>query len=381
MVGYDEVRQKFIVGPFKIDYIRSYTKVGGEKVVFSGITGVRLYDQNGKEINGDTWTFEYDKATQINNRSESYEEYNYPYPNEEFYLLIDEKGNEDLKEITKIEIDHQEMNGDAWYTVYEGTYNEIEWKAKYRTNKCMGGVMCPHGIANEHILGHTYYLEAETVTQGRIDSQKLIEVDWVKRYYTKHVQTLDLKLDGNGDKGDDNDDGGDDGDKPGGDDDDENKEDKIRLTMDFEGNIWNDQNENIANGIKEEGEKSVKGVRVTLYSKGENTPTTKVKSSNPTYTDEYGRYKFEEVKAGLYEIEYEYDGQTYRTTKLLTNGSVQDYLANPKKETYANNSKVEETKEARQELNNRYYEISPIGAIGTDGRVTGLEYRESRSNK
>ena len=377
MVGYDEVRQKFIVGPFKIDYIRSYTKVGGEKVVFSGITGVRLYDQNGKEINGDTWTFEYDKATQINNRSESYEEYNYPYPNEEFYLLIDEKGNEDLKEITKIEIDHQEMNGDAWYTVYEGTYNEIEWKAKYRTNKCMGGVMCPHGIANEHILGHTYYLEAETVTQGRIDSQKLIEVDWVKRYYTKHVQTLDLKLDGNGDKGDDNDDGEDDGNNPGGADDDEDKEDKIRLTMDFEGNIWNDQNENIANGIKEEGEKSVKGVRVTLYKKGESTPTTKVGSSNPTYTDEYGRYKFEQVRAGLYEIEYEYDGQTYKTTKLLANGSVQDYLSNPKKETYTNNSKAEETKEARQELNNRYYEISPIGAIGTDGKITGLEYREN----
>ena len=377
MVGYDEVRQKFIVGPFKIDYLRSYTKVGGEKVVFSGITGVRLYDQNGKEINGNTWTFEYDKATQIKNRSESYEEYKYPYPNEEFYLLIDEIGNEDLKEITKIEIDHQEMNGDAWYTVYEGTYNEIEWKAKYRTNKCMGGVMCPHGIANEHILGHTYYLEAETVTQGRIDSQKLIEVDWVKRYYTKHVQTLDLKLDGNGDKGDDNDDGEDDGNNPGGADDDEDKEDKIRLTMDFEGNIWNDQNENIANGIKEEGEKSVKGVRVTLYKKGESTPTTKVGSSNPTYTDEYGRYKFEQVRAGLYEIEYEYDGQTYKTTKLLANGSVQDYLSNPKKETYTNNSKAEETKEARQELNNRYYEISPIGAIGTDGKITGLEYREN----
>ena len=404
IVGYDEVRQKYIVGPFKVDYIRSYTKVGGEKVEFSGITGMKLYDQDGKEINGNTWRIEYDEASKIKNRSESYEEYKYPYPNEEFYLLINEVGNENLKEITKIEIEYQEMNGDAWYTVYEGTYNEIEWKAKYRTNKCMGGATCPHGMENEHIIGHTYYLQAETVTQGRIDSQKLIEVDWVKRYYIKHVQTLDLKLNGNGDNGDDNDDGdddgdnpggtdpggtnpggddgdGDDGDKPGGDDDDENKEDKIRLTMDFEGNIWNDQNENIANGIKEEGEKSVKGVRVTLYSKGENTPTTKVKSSNPTYTDEYGRYKFEEVKAGLYEIEYEYDGQTYRTTKLLTNGSVQDYLANPKKETYANNSKVEETKEARQELNNRYYEISPIGEIGTDGRVTGLEYRESRSNE
>ena len=390
IVGYDEVRQKFIVGPFKIDYLRSYTKVGGEKVVFSGITGVKLYDQNGREIDKNTWTFEYDEATKLENRSESYEEYKYPYPNEEFYLLIDEVGNEDLKEITKIEIEHQEMNGDAWYTVYEGTYNEIEWKAKYRTNKCIGGIGCPHGVANEHIIGHIYYLQAETVTQGRIDSQKLIEVDWVKRYYTKHVQVLDLKLDGNGDKGDDDYDGedddnpgevdpggDDDGNKPGEDDDDEDKEDKIRLTMDFEGNIWNDQSENIANGIKEEGEKSVKGVRVTLYKKGESTPTTKLTSSNPTYTDEYGRYKFEEVRAGLYEIEYEYDGQTYRTTKLLANGSVQDYLEHPKKEEYTNNSKAEETKEARQELNNRYYEISPIGAIGTDGQITGLEYREN----
>ena len=95
------------------------------------------------------------------------------------------------------------------------------------------------------------------------------------------------------------------------------------------------------------GEKSVKGVRVTLYSKGENTPTTKVKSSNPTYTDEYGRYKFEEVKAGLYEIEYEYDGQTYRTTKFLINGNVTDYKNNPDDEKYINNSKAEETKEEK----------------------------------
>ena len=63
IVGYDEVRQKFIVGPFKIDYLRSYTKVGGEKLVFSGITGVKLYDQNGREIDKNTWTFEYDEAT------------------------------------------------------------------------------------------------------------------------------------------------------------------------------------------------------------------------------------------------------------------------------------------------------------------------------
>ena len=374
MVGYDEKSEKFIVGPFQIDYLRSYTKVGGKKVVFSGIKEVNLYDQNQQKIDGSTWEFVYDDTTKLKNRKETYEEYRYPYPNEPFYLLIDEKANPDLQEITKIEVKHQEMDADAMYTIYEGTYNEIEWKAKYRTNRCEGGEKCPHGVASEHVIGHTYYLQADKVTLGRTDSQKLIEVDWAKRYYREHIQNLDLKLNGNGDQKDDS--GTDPGKDPGTNPDD-NKDDRIRLTMDFEGNIWDDQNEMIANGIKEKDEKGVQGVRITLYPKGGNQPTTRVGTRNPTYTDTEGNYKFEKVRAGLYDIEYTYDGQTYRTTKFLTNGTVQDYLENPKKELYQNNSKVLETAEARQTLNNRYYEISPFGAIGTDGKKTGLEYREN----
>ncbi len=382
MVGYDEKSEKFIVGPFQIDYLRSYTKVGGQKVVFSGIKEVNLYDQNQQKIDGSTWEFVYDDTTKLKNRNETYEEYRYPYPNEPFYLLIDEKANPDLQEITKIEVKHQEMDADAMYTIYEGTYNEIEWKAKYRTNRCEGGAKCPHGMASEHVIGHTYYLQADKVTLGRTDSQKLIEVDWAKRYYREHIQNLDLKLNGNGDKKDDSgtDPGKDPGSDPGkdpGTNPDDNKDDSIRLTMDFEGNIWDDQNEMIANGIKEKDEKGIQGVRVTLYPKGGNQPTTKVGTRNPTYTDAEGNYKFEKVRAGLYDIEYTYDGQTYRTTKFLTNGTVQDYLENPKKELYQNNSKVLETAEARQTLNNRYYEISPFGAIGTDGKKTELEYREN----
>ena len=349
VVGYNVESKKIIIGPYKVDYLRSYTEKGGEKIEFSGIKEIRIYDQNGNIIPSSTWNIEYDENKKLQNRAETYEEYPYPYPNEEFYFVIDDEANENVREISKIEIEHQELNIDAKYSILEGTYNEVEWKAGYRTERCPGGRSCPHGMQDEHIIGHTYYLIADKVTLGRVDSQKLIEVDWVKKEYKKHIQELDI--DG-----------------------------KIRLTMNFEGNVWNDQNEMIANGINENNEKKIKGVKVTLYKKDETTPTTKLTSQNPVYTDENGNYRFENIRPGLYEIEYKYDGQTYRTTKFLINGNVTDYKNNPDDEKYINNSKAEETKENRQNLNNRYYEITPNGAIGTDGTTTNLEYRQEGNN-
>ena len=349
VVGYNVESKKIIIGPYKVDYLRSYTEKGGEKIEFSGIKEIRIYDQDGNIIPSNTWNIEYDENKKLQNRAETYEEYPYPYPNEEFYFVIDDEANENVREISKIEIEHQELNIDAKYSILEGTYNEVEWKAGYRTERCPGGRSCPHGMQDAHIIGHTYYLIADKVTLGRVDSQKLIEVDWVKKEYKKHIQELDI--DG-----------------------------KIRLTMNFEGNVWNDQNEMISNGINENNEKKIKGVKVTLYKKDETTPTTKLTSQNPVYTDENGNYRFENIRPGLYEIEYKYDGQTYRTTKFLINGNVTDYKNNPDDEKYINNSKAEETKENRQNLNNRYYEITPNGAIGTDGTTTNLEYRQEGNN-
>ena len=348
VAGYNMESKKIIIGPYKIDYLRSYTEKGGEKIEFSGIKEIRIYDQDGNVIPSDTWKIVYDEKDKFD-RPDGDKDYIYPYPNEKFYFEINESANESVIEISKIEIEHQELNIDAKYSILEGTYNEVEWKAGYRTERCPGGRSCPHGSANEHIIGHTYYLIADKVTLGRVDSQKLIEVDWVKKEYKKHIQELDI--DG-----------------------------KIRLTMNFDGNVWNDQNEMIANGIREENEQKIKGVRVTLYKKDETTPTDKLTSQNPVYTDDNGNYRFENVRPGLYEIEYEYDGQTYRTTKLLINGSVTDYISNPDDEKYINDSKAEETKENRQNLNNCYYEITPNGAIGTDGTTTNLEYRQEGNN-
>ena len=389
-VGYNLENKQYIIGPFEVEYIRSYSiindgKGNSKKVEFSGIgvpngisisseKAIRIYDQNGKLIDPDSWEIEYDnKAEKEETRGESYSEYQWPLPGEEFYIKLNRTGNEEVTEITKIEIEYYEMEADAKYSILSGEYNTVTWNADQTSNVCEGGTLCPHGRENAHTIGHTYFISSE-ITAANIDSQELLEVEWAKREYKSHVQTLTITAnkgtntdnDGGGDDGDD------DGDRPGGEDDDNGGEieDTIRLTMDFSGNIWNDQNENISNGLKEAGEEGIKGVEVFLYDYMTNTQI------KYTMTDEEGNYKFEKIPVGIYNIEFTYDGQTYKTTKSFMRGSEEDYKTNGNGKAYTNVSIVDEREVDRQELNNRFYEIKEGEAIGTNGERTSLSYKE-----
>ena len=394
-VGYNLENKQYIIGPFEVEYIRSYSiindgKGNSKKVEFSGIgvpngisisseKAIRIYDQNGKLIDPDSWEIEYDnKAEKEETRGESYSEYQWPLPGEEFYIKLNRTGNEEVTEITKIEIEYYEMEADAKYSILSGEYNTVTWNADQTSNVCEGGTLCPHGRENAHTIGHTYFISSE-ITAANIDSQELLEVEWAKREYKSHVQTLTITAnkgtntdnDGGGDTPG-GDDGDDDGDRPGGEDDDNGGEieDTIRLTMDFSGNIWNDQNENISNGLKEAGEEGIKGVEVFLYDYMTNTQI------KYTMTDEEGNYKFEKIPVGIYNIEFTYDGQTYKTTKSFMRGSEEDYKTNGNGKAYTNVSIVDEREVDRQELNNRFYEIKEGEAIGTNGERTSLSYKE-----
>ena len=397
-VGYNVGNKQYIIGPFELTYDRRYSLItdgsgNRRKIEFSGIgianglniteeNAIRIYDQNGSLIPANSWQIEYDdKAEKEKTRSESYSEYGMPLSGEEFYIKLNRTGNEQVTEISKIEVSYYEIEADAQYRILNGNYSTIEWNAKNNKNVCEGGSLCPHGREEPHTLGHTYFVSSQ-VTAANLHSQRLLEVDWAKRGYKQHIQTLTITSNKGTNKDNPKDpSGGTDPDKPGGGNG-GSIEPVIRLTMNFRGNIWNDQNENISNGLRETDEKGIKGVEVYLKD------AVSRNQIGYTVTDDKGNYEFKEVPVGTngwYYIEYTYDGQTYQASKSFAKGNNEDYKTNGNGSQYGNVSVIDEKEEVRQELNDRYYEICRITteegekkdiAIGKNQKQTELSYKE-----
>ena len=84
---------------------------------------------------------------------------------------------------------------------------------------------------------------------------------------------------------------------------------------------------------------------------------------------------------GKYEVEFEYDGMTYTTTKPFASGSVEEYKNNPDDTKYVKDSKTEETQSDRQNFNNKFYEISgDTTTASTNGKTYGTA-RDANGNK
>ena len=155
-IGYDsddaEVRfnsetNKYIVGPFSLDYLRAGTKQGTrEKVSFAGISNTTLtgLDAEDNPIDlelGTDYRFVFshnhedyiplitDNGEQIPLDTE--EDYPYPYDGEEFYLEISYL--DDLVAIESLDFDFQYMNAGASYEYLEGTYLIITWSPWYNS--------------------------------------------------------------------------------------------------------------------------------------------------------------------------------------------------------------------------------------------------------
>ena len=429
-----------LLGPLKLKYEPKGISVNGSKrgdIYFSKIIGAKLYDQDGnifaeKDINGNTvgnvqWEFVYTNTGL--KRSEylfSYDKYKFPVGDEEFYIRIKYSTElNNVTEISKIEFTHEEMIADAQYEILEGTYNKVAWtpnRIKSSDRDVLwcneveqGKTECIHGKNYSHIIGCYFYLTATVYDSYRdIPSQKLIEVDWAKRYYKYLQQVIEANTgitDPGGDDGDDDKDptdpGGDDGDDgkdptdPGGDDGDDGKDptdpggdngddgkdptdpggdddkgsDEWKLVMDFDGNVWDDGIEDNNNGIKETTEHGIEKVLVKIYRVDKYG--NRLGQAYQTYTDSSGNYEFENIIRGVYDIEFEYDGQTYITTKLLVNGNIEDYNSSYSDNNYYNNSMVLETKQERQNFNNKFEEIAGNNsAYGSNGKID-LEYVSS----
>ena len=170
------------------------------------------------------------------------------------------------------------------------------------------------------------------------------------------------------------------------------------LGFDITGNVWNDGNENYTNGLIDTNEKPMEKVIVRAYKINNDGQRVSSTPEQETYTDVDGFYRFNDLPIYYYDIEFEYDGQTYISTKYMVNSqtgqsdTAQDYSKDYQtamSRKYQRNSKVRETKKQRQELNDRYAEISKFGSIGSnswpgypgyiswDNKWTGLEYKMS----
>lgn len=375
-----------LIGPFILKYDPQGVKVADKEVYFAGITGMKIYnqndeviselDKNANNIGSIDAEFVYTGTATANKRLEELftkEKYKYPVGYEEFYIKIKyNKKLEDVTQINKIEFIHSQYEVDAQYNVLDGTYNKVKWTPNRITKvdkdvlwcnevETNGYNKCIHDKTYSHIVGCYFYLTATVYNSYKTTSQRLIDVLWVKNGYKTKVQTL---YPGTGEE---------DPEYPSKSDE-EKINDNWRLVMTFDGNVWDDGMEDKNNGLKENSESGIEKAEVNIYQIDQNKKRTGI--SYNTYTDTVGNYTLKDVKKGIYEIEFVYNGQIYKSTKLLVNGNVVDYKNDLSLSKYKNNSVAEETATDRQELNTAYTEIAGNDtAIGGRGEI-GLSYLE-----
>ncbi|MBQ9298238.1 MAG: VWA domain-containing protein [Clostridia bacterium] len=367
----------YFVGPFELDYLPEAVQItiGQEKrepVYFFKIIGARIYDTNGKVIgqkdeNGNNtgllnWEFEYiTKGDKRESELFSYENYKFPVNEEEFYIKINNLPK-DVIGISKIEYEYEKLTATAKYELLQGTYNKVKWSANEISDRqsekaalwCEGGNKCTHEPHHDRatLIGGYVYLKSTKFAQAGVNSQKLLRLLENKKVYEQYIQTIYPNKN-------------------------QGENSKWKLTEDINGSIWNDGIEDKNNGLKDENEKVVDNVKITTYRVDKNG--NRIGEKYETRTNSGGIYSYKDMLAGLYDVEFEYDGQTYKTTKLLVSGSVEDYKKYYSGTKYIYDSIANETRDERQELNNRYEEIyADSKSRDGSGNVThDLQYRDN----
>ena len=146
-VRFNQEKNKYIIGPFNINYTRDIAKFGDRPTVdFAGITSSTLQGKfktkNAKgevveEVKtidfGSHYNFVYEHSHQEYRKKnpnwtiDTDVSYPYPYDNEKFYIELDYL--EDLVSLTNLKFDFHYLNGGGSYEVLHGSYLIIQWKA------------------------------------------------------------------------------------------------------------------------------------------------------------------------------------------------------------------------------------------------------------
>ena len=142
-VRFDADTNKYLVGPFTVNYLRACTQQGNRaKVSFSGIKSSILVGTNaeGKEVldsegnsilqRGTNYRFVYSDENAHKTKQEGFgdtdEDYPYPYDGEEFYIEMDYL--DDVVSLKNFKFDFQYMTANGSYELFEGEYLIIHWE-------------------------------------------------------------------------------------------------------------------------------------------------------------------------------------------------------------------------------------------------------------
>ncbi len=126
-VAFDHNTQKYIIGPFSINYVKESAHIEGrDKVDFAGITNAELVSNLGRLEFGADWNFKF-LADQARDDEENYP---YPNPNEVFYIEVKYVPN--LTEIKEFNFGFRYMNAGAELDIYDGTYSTATWTVKHK---------------------------------------------------------------------------------------------------------------------------------------------------------------------------------------------------------------------------------------------------------
>lgn len=165
----------------------------------------------------------------------------------------------------------------------------------------------------------------------------------------------------------------------------------IDLTMKLAGYVWEDAprdvdgkntTDSVANGLKDEFERAVKGIEVFIYKPDGSLAEVFDNGaliSQPLYTDAIGHWEAPNMKVlenGTYDIEFVYDGQTYEPTKFLatSNGDANAYrnASTSERDKWEKDSKALDYD--REVVNSRIQEIAEGSAIDGNGNTVGKVY-------
>ncbi|MBP3463488.1 MAG: carboxypeptidase regulatory-like domain-containing protein [Clostridia bacterium] len=399
-VEYDKERERYLIGPFKINYYEESVTTERGTVNFSSIINATLITNLG-EVDNSKWFFKY------NNRSAD-DTATFPHNGEEFYIVLDYEEN--ARFIADLKFDFKYMNAGGEYSELKGEYFNASWEPKseaiwcdegakncpcggHHTSVqkdsngniiCSGGAKkCSHGYYHNHIVKWNYWVELTDLTSN--PSQPLAQVYVGARWYEDAEYHLNTEY------------------KP------DEPEELIKLTIPMEGEVWIDKNPDKKNpqyayGTKEDGENGYKNAEVYIYKvikdKSGNIvkrnlqdiydKDNKTKLSYPIYTDENGHYEIPNINVPgtgdvnylkengyqvSYDVEFKYDGQHYEASTALptAGGDPYKYISASKEEKvkYEKDSIASENAEERDAYNKKFTEVYGGNAMENNGDTTG----------
>lgn len=399
-VQYDEDHERFLIGPFKLNYYEESVTTERGTVDFSRIINCTLTTNLGI-TDTSKWFFKYENR-QDNDKAV------YPHNGENFYIVLDYAEN--LRYISDLRFDFEYMNAGGNYTKLTGEYFEATWEPQsnaiwcdegarncpcggHHTSAihdedgnviCSGGAKaCSHGYYHNHVKRWEYWLELADLTPGV--SQPLAQVYVGVRWLEKAQYSFKAEIPG----------------KP---------EEYIRLTFPIAGEVWIDsepdkKNPDFIEGKREDSEKGYKNAEVYIYKvkRDKNgkivsrkladvyAEDNKTKLKYPIYTDENGHYEIPNItvpgegkssdmttKDGYhisYDVEFKYDGQHYEASMALptSNGDAQKYInaSKAEKKAYEKDSIASEDPTYRDEYNKKFTETYGGNSIDKNGNTVG----------